>query len=335
MLLKQILYLGHWIIKLDMQAFLSYLNYAQKKRGINKIVIIVDIIYCVLAYKISILEYFQFSFYHKEKKERKTYVGTPWHEEFMAKMNPRAQCQVLDDKTKFLKAYTPFIKRHYATLTDFESDNESARKMLHGKSGKIVLKNRFGEGGKGIEITTVKNLDTKAVLKRLIETNNDFVEECLVQHKEMMKLSPSGVNTLRIITQINGNNEVNILGTILRISVNCPVDNWHSGNMAALINPSTGIVESPAFYMDVTKLYEEYHPVTGIKIVGFKIPFWKEALQMAKDAALYNTKNKSIGWDIAITDEGPAVIEGNNGWDKVIWQRAYNKGLKPVISSYQ
>jgi hypothetical protein len=55
---------------------------------------------------------------------------------------------------------------------------------------------------------------------------------------------------------------------------------------------------------------------------------------MAKDAALHNTKNRSIGWDIAITDDGPDLIEGNHNWDKVIWQRSVKKGLKPLIEPY-
>ena len=86
--------------------------------------------------------------------------------------------------------------------------------------------------------------------------------------------------------------------------------------------------------MDITKPEEYHHPVTGVKIIGFKIPFWQESLQMAKDAALHNKKNRSIGWDIAVTNDGPVLIEGNSNWDKVIWQRSVKKGLKPLIEPY-
>jgi hypothetical protein len=334
MLLKQILYLGHWIIKLDMPTFRSFLNYAQKKNDRTKISLLLDIVYCVLRYKISIYEYFYFNFFLKGKEERKTYAGTPCQEEYLAKINPIPDRFLVDNKLIFFETYAPFIKHSYATLADFKDDNESAANVLHNKSGKIVLKNPFGEGGKGIEVISAKNLNSQAIYERLKATGNTFVEEWIIQHKDLMKLSPSGLNTCRIVTMLNNNGDVDILATILRISVNRSVDNWHAGNIAARINPSTGLVENPAFYMDITKPDEYCHPITGVEIVGFKIPFWKEAIQMVKDAAFHNTKSRSIGWDIAITDNGPDFIEGNSTWCKVIWQRSFNKGLKSILASY-
>jgi len=334
MVLKQILYLGHWILTLDAAAFISFLNYAQKKTNRTKIGMMLDIVYCVLRYKMSIMEYFQFNFFLIGKEERNKYIGTPAMRRYQLKMNPKSEINNIHNKLKFLEIYAPFIMHSYATLADFQANNEAAKKVLHNKSGIIVLKSIFGERGIGIEIMSVKGLDSDAIVKRLKETENDFAEENVVQHKDLMRLSPSGLNTLRIITQINDNDEVEILGTILRISINSAIDNWHANNMAALINISTGIIESPAFYMDITKPDEYYHSITGVKIIGFQIPYWKETLQMVKDAALYNKRNRSIGWDIAVTNNGPDIIEGNHDWDKVIWQRSAKKGLKSLIESH-
>jgi len=319
-----------------MPMFISFLNYAQKKSNRTKAGLILDTAYCVLRYKISILEYFQFNFFLiRNKEERETYVGTPCQEEYIVKMNPKSECHILDNKVEFIKIYAPFIKRSNATLADLQANNDSVAKVLSNKSGKIVLKWNFGERGLRIKVLSVKDLDSQAIIKYLAATGNDFIEEYIIQHKDLMRLSPSGVNTLRIVTQLNNKDEVEILATILRISVNSAVDNWHAGNMAAPINLSTGIVEGPAYYMDITKPEEYYHPTTGVKIVGFKIPYWKESLQMAKDAALYNKKNRSIGWDIAVTDDGPDLIEGNNSWCKLIWQLPVKKGLKSLIAPYQ
>jgi hypothetical protein len=146
-----------------------------------------------------------------------------------------------------------------------------------------------------------------------------------------MRLAPSGLNTLRIVTRLNHHDEVEILGTTLRISIDSSIDNWSAGNIAAPVNPSTGTVEGPAFYKDITKPDEYRHPITHVDIIGFKIPYWKEALQLAKDAALFDKKNRCIGWDIAITDDGPEIIEGNNNWCKVFWQLSARKGLKSLL----
>jgi hypothetical protein len=333
-ILKQILHLGHWIIKLDIATFISLLNYAQKKSNRSKISLVVDNLYCVFSYNISIMEYFQFNFFLASKEERMQYVGLRHMEEYQLKMNPKSERYIVHNKLKFLEIYTPFIKHSYATLDDLKAQNDSAAKVLHNKSGKIVLKSIYGECGMNITVISVRDLDSQAIIKRLAATGNDFVEEYVVQHRDLMRLAPSGLNTLRIVTQLNNNDEVEILSTILRISINSAIDNWSAGNIAAPVNLSTGVIEGPAFYKDITKPDEYYHPITGVEIIGFKIPYWTELLQMAKDAALYNRKNRSIGWDIAVTDDGPDLIEGNHNWCKVFWQRSVKRGLKHLIEPY-
>lgn len=48
--------------------------------------------------------------------------------------------------------------------------------------------------------------------------------------------------------------------------------------------------------MDITKPDEYYHPATKVEILGLKIPYWKESVQMVKDAALSNKKKDiSVG----------------------------------------
>jgi hypothetical protein len=44
---------------------------------------------------------------------------------------------------------------------------------------------------------------------------------------------------------------------------------------------------------------------------GFELPYFKEALELVLQAAHY-FENTIIGWDIAITANGPIFIEGNH-----------------------
>jgi hypothetical protein len=161
------------------------------------------------------------------------------------------------------------------------------------------------------------------------------VEDFVQQHDELNKLSPSGLNTVRIITQLDAKNEVDILGARLRITINSSIDNLAAGNIAAPINMETGKVEGSGVYSDITKKEERIHPITGIQIIGFQIPFWKESLQMVKDAALLHPENRSIGWDVAITNNGPELIEGNHDWCKLLWQLPVKKGLKPILKRHK
>jgi hypothetical protein len=162
-----------------------------------------------------------------------------------------------------------------------------------------------------------------------------LVETYIVQHPDLNKLSPSGVNTVRIFTQLTAQGEVEILGCRQRISINSPVDNLAAGNIAAPINESTGIIDGPGVYSDITKSPESKHPLTGIDIVGFQVPFWKECLELVDRAAKKHPQNKSIGWDIVVTEQGPGLIEGNHDWCKLVWQLPVNEGLKRLLEVHK
>ena len=161
--------------------------------------------------------------------------------------------------------------------------------------------------------------------------NFDLVESRVAQHPALQTLSPSGVNTVRIFTCLDGNDRCQILGCRLRISVNSPVDNMAAGNLAASVEEETGRVYGPGVYSDITRAPEALHPVTGISIKNFQIPFWPETLAMVREASELHTQNRSIGWDIVITSEGPGLIEGNHDWCKLVWQLPVGRGLKLIL----
>ena len=68
--------------------------------------------------------------------------------------------------------------------------------------------------------------------------------------------------------------------------------------------------------------------------MGFKIPYWDEILVLTEKAALKNISNKSIGWDIAITEKGPFLLEGNHNWCKLLWQLPLKKGMKHKLTEF-
>lgn len=54
----------------------------------------------------------------------------------------------------------------------------------------------------------------------------------------------------------------------------------------------------------------EAHPDTGFRFENFKIPYFKEACELVKNATKH-IPNGYIGWDVAITPLGPTIVEGN------------------------
>lgn len=331
MTLKRIGYLCYYFKTLDMKKFLKFFCYARKQSGKSAILMLGDILVCSLKYNISLLEYFQFKFYELDGLNRKTFAGTGCMYEYQLIMNPKSTRGILEDKVKFYENYNLFFKHCVVRIEILKKDNEKLRKLINNSAGKLVLKYSKGQCGLQVRILDTEYFIDNNLVDYMEMEGFDLAEEYIVQHPALMDLSPSGVNTIRIITQLTQENEVIFLGARLRVTVNSPVDNMASGNFAAALDLETGVVMGPGFYSDITQKAVEVHPITGVPVVGFRVPYWSEILGMTKEAALQHPENRSIGWDVAVTENGPELIEGNHDWCKLVWQLPVQKGLKNML----
>lgn len=325
---RKALYLGYYLKQLDRNKFLLFLNYTAKSSGKSQPALLLDVFKSIFKYNISILEYFQFKFFEKNKTERNQWAGTGFMYEYQLIMNPKKSRHILDDKTLFYKEYGSYFVHIVADISDLKKNKLIVEKLLNTKSGKLVFKVADGKCGVAIQIKKANEFAETSLISFMEKNGFDLVEEFVIQHKNLNQLSPTAVNTVRIFTQLNAKNEVDILGCRQRISVNSHVDNMAAGNLAAPIDEKTGVIFAPALYSDITRPEESIHPLTNVSIVGFEVPFWEETIQMVKAAALLHPQNRSIGWDIVITDNGPGLIEGNHDWCKLLWQMPVKKGLK-------
>ncbi len=331
---RRFLYLVYYCKKLDRATFWRFFRVVRAQKHWPGPKLFRDIVCSVFRYNISLMEYFYFRFYERDPEERKGYAGTGYMYEYQLLMNPRKYREALEDKRRFLELFRDFVRHDHADLDSFEKNPELAKKMLGNKSGKLVLKKHNGQCGIGVELFPVDGMGVEDVLGRLKETGNDLVEECITQHPDLMALSPSGLNTIRIFTQLNSQDEVEILGCRLRISVDSVVDNFAAGNIAAPVDEESGVISGEGVYSDITKANVEIHPITGVRIPGFRIPFWKETLEMVKKAALFYPQCRSVGWDVAVTSDGPGLIEANHDWCKLVWQLPVDRGLKEVLERH-
>lgn len=331
---KRLVYLGYYFKELDRSKLNKFIDYAVQRSRWSKSRLWRDALRSVVRYNVSILDYFYFRFYELDEADRRTYAGTGFMYEYQLLMNPKGARDRLEDKIAFLRTYHEFVNRRYATLRQLQQDTTLAHRMLTNGSGKVVLKGSRGQVGAEVKIIEASDY-TPAQLQYYMELHGlDLLEEYVVQHRELRRLSNTGLNTIRVFSQLNNNNEVDFLGARLRLTVNSPVDNMAAGNVAAPIDVETGIISGPAVYSDITKAPVAIHPVTGEQIVGFQVPFWSESLKMIRAAALLYPYNRSIGWDVAITDEGPELIEGNHNWCKLLWQLPVQQGLKARLEQY-
>ncbi|MCO5262306.1 MAG: hypothetical protein M9901_05470 [Lentimicrobium sp.] len=331
--INRILYLGYYVVKIDGKKLRKFLKYASAETGKPAFVILINCIVSSFKYNISLLDYFYFRFYEKSHSERLEWAGSGYMYEYHLIMNPKRSRGILENKIEFLEKYADFVRHKHCTLKELELNQETAIDLLGNPSGKIVLKLSTGQVGAEVRVFDSLNFTPESLIIKMKDLGFDLAEEYIVQHPALMDLSPSGLNTVRIFTQLDQGTVV-FLGARLRVSVNSVVDNMGAGNLAAPVLMETGVVNGPAVYSDITRPAVSNHPVTGIAIEGFKIPFWPETLDMVTKAALLHPENKSIGWDIAITSYGPELVEGNHNWCKLLWQLPVKQGLKSMISKY-
>ncbi|MCM1370462.1 MAG: hypothetical protein NC181_01030 [Clostridium sp.] len=185
-----------------------------------------------------------------------------------------------------------------------------------------------GGGVKKVTTTTIKNVDE---YYNYLKNNNCFIEELVYQHKKMSKLCKESINTIRIMT-FNDNGTPIILWAGLRIgNGENPVDNFHAGGMGSPIDLETGKLCGNAINKDLDEFTN--HPKSGLKFIGFQIPYFEETKNLVKEACLESDKIKVVGWDVAITQDGPIIIEGNRrpGFDLV--QVLSKRGRMDIIES--
>ena len=96
------------------------------------------------------------------------------------------------------------------------------------------------------------------------------------------------------------------------------VDNMENDGLCCPIDQATGKIVGCAHTSALINY--DAHPYTGVTLLGYQLPYVKEAVQMAKEAALVVPQIRYIGWDVCVTPTGPAIIEGNTypGYD--FWQ---------------
>jgi hypothetical protein len=329
--IKRSQYLLYYYKKMDWPKYRKFSRYAREKTGRGRLSIFGDSILCMYKYNIGVIDYFLFRFFEKDKEERARWVGTGYKYEYDLVMNPKSTRHVLENKIHFYEAYEPFVLHAVCTLEDIANDTEKSRIVLENPTGKIVIKDALGQCGWDVEIINSSDHTRQSLLKYMKSKGFNLAEEFIVQHPKISQLSDSGVNTVRIISQLNKDNKVEILGARMRISVNTHVDNLASGNIASPVDLKTGKLNGPGVYSDITKNRVSAHPVSGIKLEGYKIPLWNKCLDLVKRAALHRPENRAIGWDVVLTQKGPELLEGNHNWCKILWQIPIDTGLKHVL----
>lgn len=152
--------------------------------------------------------------------------------------------------------------------------------------------------------------DRPRPVEELVLRERCILQEALVQHPEMGRMHPDAVNTVRLQTFLTDEGEVIFMGAFVRFGRDhAHMDNMKSGGMGAGVDLATGRLHPRAVDMKGHAL--DRHPDSGIPFDGFQIPHWGACLELAKRAQAHFSWYRLVGFDFAITERGPVIIEIN------------------------
>lgn len=189
--------------------------------------------------------------------------------------------------------------------------------LAKSSNNSIFIKPTVGSGGKGaIRISNRSNELPNILIPSFFDyfLSGSFIyQDEVAQHKDLAMLNPSTLNTIRIDTFKKPGCEPEILSALLRVgrTGNC-VDNASAGGIIIGIEVEGGTLKELGFCeLWAGGLFYKQHPDTGIIFHGFQIPLFDDVKQLVIEAASWLPQSL-VGWDIAVSDQGPVLIEGNS-----------------------
>lgn len=210
--------------------------------------------------------------------------------------------------------------------------------------GDLFVKPAAGRGGLGVERwralgdgrfrsdggTVLRRADLLARVEELGRLAPVLVQPRLVNHPELADLCNGALSTVRVMTVADERGGCEVTHAVLRMALGAgrPVDNFHSGGIAAAVDLATGVLAAATdvgLRPDVG--WRDFHPDTGARIRGRRLPYWEETLALSRRAHAAFPRWPVIGWDVAILADGPVLIEGNSGPDVDILQRCHREPL--------
>lgn len=216
------------------------------------------------------------------------------------------------------------------------ASGEAFAAWLPGVPGDIVVKPSAGVHGHGVRVLRrdggrlrdvgVRGGEvTPADLYDAMTGDPQFpvwvLQERVRNAPEVARLGSADIlQTARIVTAVHPDGTVSVVQCLLKLAAGVgAIDNYRggaTGNGIVAVAPdgSLGPVRSLSPDGRGHRTTPDL-PATGQRVQGAVLPRWDEALELARRAAELFLPARSIGWDIALTPDGPMIIEGNMWWD--------------------
>jgi hypothetical protein len=161
------------------------------------------------------------------------------------------------------------------------------------------------------------------VIAQLTAGNSTLLlQERLFDHPDLQELSgrPT-LQTIRIVTFRNSDGTYRMLYWLIKLVLGSNIsDNiayGKTGNIMAFGERTSGNIKaartSHSSGVGLETIY--HHPESKRALSQFTVPLWQEAVDMVLNAHRFFPDFRALGWDVAVTSEGPKILEANAWWD--------------------
>ena len=262
------------------------------------------------------------------------------------KVNPSQYLPYVEDKLVFYQRCLEHglaTPRNYAVLSSrkgseaglkFATTPNSLLASLGTEPCDIAFKpvaGVYGEGllllhfdGEGFTASDGKAYSAEGLFTHAAQSNyaDWLLQQRLFPHRELAALSRTqAMQPIRYTTLIDAGGELHVLHACFKI-INGPSasDNFHyglTGNFYSAVDLRTGRLEA-VFGMRKDRgglELQTHHPATGIPFESVVLPYMAESRDLIERAARAFAPLRTAGWDVALTDSGPSLLEGNATWD--------------------
>ncbi len=257
------------------------------------------------------------------------YVKTP-------KINGRFAC-ALNNKiifSRILASYGCTVPEYYCLIRDGAMFQIGDRYPMR-SAGDVIAACRSGghfvikpySGGSGVRVAMLRAVDGGFLMdgrpcadedaaRFLEELESGTITQFMQQHEYASRIFPHTPNTIRVLSMWDfERNEpfIPFAGQRFGRPSSVPVDNCSRGGLACPVDVETGELRVAHSGHYTPKLTEhEVHPDTGEQITGVRIPHWEHMTSSLLEICRQMSYIPYVGWDVIITPDGFAVIEGNN-----------------------
>ena len=170
------------------------------------------------------------------------------------------------------------------------------------------------------------------LLRQVSQCRDYLVQPRLINHHDIDDLANGTLSTVRVMSCRNEQDTFEVTDAVFRMTRKSGVivDNFHAGGIAANVDIQTGELgrAGDGAWGMVRGGWYERHPETNAPILHRKLPCWPELINFVQNAhtCLFSDQ-VVIGWDVALLENGPCMIEANKAPDLDIIQRIKGRPL--------